>query len=558
MKLELSHDILAKKVYDRISAEEKTLRKVERFIRDRYHFYEGRSNKLRREEINYIAPYLSKVDISAQERFFVEEGIKGQRQRRMVLLGLMGIAFIALLSLTSTFYNYWQTAEALKTEADSLRMKAEEARLEAINQADIATKNLAIAQRERDRADDNLLLAEKQKLIAEANAMAARRNEALALANAQRADSARQDAEVARVAAEEAQQNESIAREKADSLRREAERKALVANLLTAQSLASQSLAIEDDQRLKVLLAREAHCIHQEYKGNPYDANIYNALYQAEKTASSSDRISYSHGQTGAVRAIAFAPSSSRLYTLGSDGQMNVFDQNFKAQMVVKNISGRGMSLAVSPSGAMIAAGGEGAFLSLVPTTDLNAQSAVSVDFAGLLPNHPNDTISDLAFVGENQLLVSFLHARKLVSLALPGREQTLVLEKLPSGLRKIEIAANGEVLAALDEQGQLLLWQREVRGWSAVSHEQEDTYQALCFSPEGARLALGTQGGIVQLLDLDDLFSIQLLATLRGPYQRRQRPPIFPGRQATRFRQPGWYHQNLAPQPGTTCGKAP
>lgn len=55
MKAELVHDILARKVGQKVSSEERQIRKMERFIRERYN---EKDSYLSKEDLVYVSPYL--------------------------------------------------------------------------------------------------------------------------------------------------------------------------------------------------------------------------------------------------------------------------------------------------------------------------------------------------------------------------------------------------------------------------------------------------------------------------------------------------------------------
>ncbi len=518
MKLELSHDILAKKVYERVSAEDKTLRKMERFIADRYSFYEGKSNKLTREEISYISPYLAKVDIPDRERQFIHEGMRGHQRKRMFVIILLGLIFIGLFAAASTFFNFWRDAERLRAEAVSLQQAADSARSDAEIQKKVAEGNLLIAEAERFRADSQSRRAEYQATLATASAIAATASATAAKRSAQKADSARKEAVIARELAVTAQKSDSIAREKADSLRIVAERKAQVANLLTAQSMASQSLAIEDDIRLKTLLAREARCIHDEYGGNPYDANIYNALYQSEKSFNQQqnrpDGISFRHSFNGAVRSIRFTQQPLQMYSLGSDGKL----QDYPLGEVSRSPEGtnllvketlRGLSLDVSPNGKSVAAGGEAPFLYLSRVDAGGKETFERVSLRQDLGEMATDTLVSLVFRDNQHLLFSLLNARKLVEIDLKSGLQTVLLDgsQLSLGLRNLTASGDGQYLAALTGQGEIRMWRFSPEGGLDEMPPLPKTSgiqpYSLSFNPQRPQLAVGTKNGLVYLFDM-------------------------------------------------------
>jgi WD40 repeat protein len=295
MKIELSHDILAQKVYERVSLEDKRLREVERLIRERFAFYQGEP-KLGQEEVEFIRPYLSKVELSAEERAFVNKSrqrITQRRVRRLVLAGLIFLGIIAGLSIYAINMANKNTqieqankeaieerdkAEAAREKADSLRQEAEMATRRALAATAEADSQRTLAVNNADRADRNAKrIREDAKVLREQATTLERQADSLN-------NLTDNLIEANRVAEDK--------RQEAMKLRDIAQQKARAANLLTAQSLANQSLKIKDldpaNVRIKRLLAREAYRIHEQFRqdstrewASRYDPQIYNALYDA-------------------------------------------------------------------------------------------------------------------------------------------------------------------------------------------------------------------------------------------------------------------------------------
>lgn len=72
MKIELSHDLLAKKIYDKASTEDKMRMKISNFIRDRFVYFKENKVLLSKENLDYIGPYLEKLTLERAELIFIE------------------------------------------------------------------------------------------------------------------------------------------------------------------------------------------------------------------------------------------------------------------------------------------------------------------------------------------------------------------------------------------------------------------------------------------------------------------------------------------------------
>jgi hypothetical protein len=96
MKLELSHDTLAKAIYDKASREDKILIKKQNFVKRRYNYYIASKVLLDAKDLNRVTPYLNKLNLDQEALLFVK---KSQRyaQRRQATIG--GIVFLVSLTL---------------------------------------------------------------------------------------------------------------------------------------------------------------------------------------------------------------------------------------------------------------------------------------------------------------------------------------------------------------------------------------------------------------------------------------------------------------------------
>ena len=100
MRVELYHDILARKVFEKASVEEKARLKIERFVRERYRYFKENQELLTKKELDYITPYLGKLELEPVYREFIsasQEDIKRKRKRRQ--LTVLGILTVLLFSL---------------------------------------------------------------------------------------------------------------------------------------------------------------------------------------------------------------------------------------------------------------------------------------------------------------------------------------------------------------------------------------------------------------------------------------------------------------------------
>jgi WD40 repeat protein len=230
MKIELSHDILARKIYDKSSTEDKLVLKIENLIREDYQRFVDRKILMGKEDYEYVAPFLSSLNLIEEEKAFVRKSkraIDRRQRRRNILI----IAVMAILALSGAWAVYQQSvaktqeseaiyqaelakeqkraaekaraeAEVAKAEADELRKQAEQNAKELGRQAIFAERQRQIAVINERKAKVQTIIAEQQtrealnarseaeglKLFAEKSALEAKTNAKEAKRNALKAE----------------------------------------------------------------------------------------------------------------------------------------------------------------------------------------------------------------------------------------------------------------------------------------------------------------------------------------------------------------------------------
>lgn len=112
MRIELSHDILAKKVFQKASKEDKQILQIERLISDSYQRYISRELFMERADIEYIEPFLGKINKTEVEREFITDSkayiIEQDRKRKRrifitnaIMFGLIAVAVGAMIWASS-------------------------------------------------------------------------------------------------------------------------------------------------------------------------------------------------------------------------------------------------------------------------------------------------------------------------------------------------------------------------------------------------------------------------------------------------------------------------
>lgn len=96
MKLEISHDALARTIYEKASAEDRTRLKIKTFIITRYEHYKENRSLLKKEDINYISPYLGQIDLNKDQKKFIRKSYNSYKIR-IAMLVISTLVIIASL-----------------------------------------------------------------------------------------------------------------------------------------------------------------------------------------------------------------------------------------------------------------------------------------------------------------------------------------------------------------------------------------------------------------------------------------------------------------------------
>ncbi len=118
--------------------------------------------------------------------------------------------------------------------------------------------------------------------------------------------------------------------------------------------------------------------------------------------------------------------------------------------------------------------------------------------------------IQRLEFSPDGRYLAAGLAGGRAEVWALASSEQVILIAEQMGALTGMEFSANGDLLALSD--GQLaLIW--DVPGQNLVRRIESPTQiRDLAVSPDGSRLALGTQAGQIVILDIETGGQVQLI----------------------------------------------
>ncbi|MDX1477255.1 MAG: hypothetical protein R3301_06085 [Saprospiraceae bacterium] len=99
MQYELTHDSIARQVYDKAEGAARMRRKIEREIKEAYQAYLERGTRVPKEDLDYFEPYLTSVNISPEEAQFLKDArrkIRRARNRVIAFLLTTGVILAGL------------------------------------------------------------------------------------------------------------------------------------------------------------------------------------------------------------------------------------------------------------------------------------------------------------------------------------------------------------------------------------------------------------------------------------------------------------------------------
>ncbi len=203
MRIEIIHDTLANKVYDKASTDDKMRLKVANFIHTKYEFYKENNKLLDYDELSFIHPYIDLILLSPEEKLFVDKSEQKVRNQKIATWVFIGACFIGLLWLVVDNHLSWRTARSanlrLEVQRDSV-MQARDSIQKLLDKEYELKRMVQEGQITINKTNEELqkLLIENQKLLLEvqqayddlekANNNLAEANANLAIANAKLKD----------------------------------------------------------------------------------------------------------------------------------------------------------------------------------------------------------------------------------------------------------------------------------------------------------------------------------------------------------------------------------
>lgn len=464
-RYELRHDVLASRIFEKISLQEREVLEVQQFLAASYREHLKRGSFLSDDDLHYIAPFEKQLSLSQELQKFISgskkrsQKMRTRRRNRGILAGLL--LLLTLAATAGLFYSQQQ-----KGRADALAKQAQFESAKAQKQKKLAEAERQHALGEKQKAEDQrsrAILAEKEALEQEERAQNALQQVRVEKALAEQARwLAQTNAERAYRQSELAK----MAKAKADTLR----------NLSEARELALQSMQLREGYK-KVHLAAAAFQLTEINNGETNSSQIYTALREALESLENEAAFKIGNLNTVIKDMLLF---QGQLYLVDETGLLYQLKGSEFKKISLPGV-GELVRLKEMAPNQLWALTEEGALLKIDPTTGGISKNAIA-----------NREILDFSFYQEQALILT---PKKLIREAQDQAQSTEL--SLPYRL---------DFITDIDRNGQYWLVSKggQIRGFDPVANVLTETFLIdenleitnLALRPLGTELIMGTKDG--------------------------------------------------------------
>src|SRR5690606_231273 len=324
-------------------------------------------------------------------------------------------------------------------------------------------------------------LAEEQRQAAIEQRRIAEVQRGMAVANERRA---RENAEIADRERIRAEANEKRAVENAERAQREEQRARELRYRAIAKAMAIKSVQLNDPEQ-EALLAQQAYNFNTQFKGYPYDNDIYDGLYNALKKFGDPLTINLS-GHRNNVRSLVTSPRDGTIYSGGAEGKIIQWTNRagrWTGQPVVQEAAYRLIvCMDVSPDGRWLIAGGNfnpsNPQKNFVEMYDLTAPATRAKVFNGFVGE-----VGHVRFAPDSK----GFYARDNEGFSIRYCDLNTVKEVITSTekIRGMDVSRDGLRIAAVTDDGSagdLIVWDAGTMTPTPVYHNQEAGLYAVAF----------------------------------------------------------------------------
>ncbi len=493
-RYELRHDSIAAKIFEKITTYERDLIEVNQFITYAFGEHDKRNFLLNESDLAYIAPYETKLNFPGPVREFIEKSkaaVRKKNRSRKQFYALMGvISFLLLTSIFGLVYSQRQ-----KSESDRNAALATEQSTEALKQKELAEQQRVLAEQKQQEADQQAKIAQEQS--------------AIAMAQRQEAEKQRQLANQLQLKAQAGEKSALDEKAKADAASLEAQRQAVIAEknsleaikakeeatrfrmLAIAQAMGAKASQLQDTDQ-KVLVAQQAYLFNQQYKGYPFQPDIYSGLYAAYE-AVINDKFNTTSIHQGAVKGLV-ALSSNIFISVGADGKIIKTDlsKDPPAMITVESYPYVFQCIGLSQDKKIIAIGSEEGKLLIYEATSLKKLKELDV-YQSALWALAFDAKGYLYTVGNNKAILRW---------DVGTYESTPVIST-EAMVNSLTINNNGIMAAGLANGEVLLLKISDSGATQTGKVNGVKPVTKVKFNTAGTMMAIGKEDGSIVLWDV-------------------------------------------------------
>lgn len=434
---------------------------------------------------------------TSKKTFETEQKVKEEMQRKRLrnskrfAIAMGTVALFALVAMVFSYIQYLE-AETQKKAAQIQEVEATKQKIIATQSEKEALKAKGFAEEKEKEANVQKEEAHKQAIIAQKAAEEANRQKAIAQNSALEARKQTKIAEEQKTIAVSSQAEAEEQKKLAERSATDAYKQRI---LSISQAMAVKSLQIYDTTT-KCLVAQQAYIFNRDYKGNPHNHDVYDALYYAVKNLYHDDH-NLLKGHTDAVRSVVFNSSGKDMYTTGSDGKILkwvVQDGKYTSIKFFQNSFVNRM-LKISKDDKWLAVAGEESYVQLFDLTNPNAK-------ARKLYGH-NGKILSIAFTPDNQSIISSGEDSSILIRNIES-DKYFLIAKTNAKVRTISISPDGKTVAGGDDVGQFNIWDiKRTKDPINLRIKNMKKIHSITFSNKGKMIAIGDEIGNIKIWDV-------------------------------------------------------
>ncbi|MEQ8679732.1 MAG: hypothetical protein RID25_08245, partial [Cyclobacteriaceae bacterium] len=431
----------------------------------------------------------------------------------------------ALVCIFLVVLSYIKAEEATKNSILATQ-KAEEAAI-ATNKATEEAANALRAEKEALLSRDSANVARQQ---AEENFQLAQRQTQLAKQAQAETQVALEDAQVARDQAVDARDSAEVARQQAVIAQQEAER-LRYQSIAQSMAIKSQTIKRPDLQGSVAKQGYDFHMIykdpHKDYNGDIYAgvfsglANLLDPIHVGDDAFRGDSILNQFHGhpplmdpRTGrdkqiAVRAVKFSQDGERMYSVGSDGKLVLWDMNDvkrRPELLYwdTEVTHINRTLDITEDERYIAIGTDNEGVIIVDRDNLTAEPKV-------VKNHVGGTVVKLIYLSDNERFITVGTDKAIILNQPNGHKQIFKTTAVP---KDMALSPDENRLALATDDGEITIIDLTSDDYEATKivrekSEANATVQSVEFNHSGNLLAFGIyrpleRSGVVNIWDLE------------------------------------------------------